>query len=451
MKKMIAFTVSLTVLAVVASCQRSTVSGIYAGVKLSIGLWGSMDRTDVVLYLRTDGTFTDALESADWQTDVKGNYTVEGKTVTLTYADGDTDSYTLTDKGVLDGGNYVLFKLSIPTELPQAGFKYTGGSGGGGGLSGVPYVGTFNTQYIFFDGAGHFSHSAHNTVLIAGDNIGGGTSKDREDGGTYTYRDGVLKLTYGPDKESTHSLFLSTDGDGKAMIVLDGSLYFEEEANAEAGKGSPSKAGESAPLPTAPDLLRKVREAQGGDAIDQVRNIYLTAAIEGGGQLSMKTDYENGQSISEIRVDGKLVYAELYTATEKWQLANGKRADISANRIKEIANHAYLGANGLHKDRIAILEKGTVQEGKDGGFILAYEVGGQHFELEIDRDYRIEGETKTDLEGRKTVVSLGDYREVSGLIRPFYEKHVSGGNELTFRIAAYEVNQLTENDWNPPQ
>ena len=175
----------------------------------------------------------------------------------------------------------------------------------------------------------------------------------------------------------------------------------------------------------------------------------MTAEIEGGARVSIRTDYENGQSISEMHVAGKLVYAEVYTHTEKWQWANSKRTDISPNRIKEIANHAYLGANGLHKDRIGTLEKGKVTTGDDGGFTLSYEVGGQTFTLGIDPHHRIVREEKTDLQGRKTIISLDDFRKADGLLKPFYEKHVSEGDKIVVRISAYEVNTLTEGDWDP--
>ncbi|GAB3342762.1 hypothetical protein GCM10027299_57870 [Larkinella ripae] len=51
------------------SCNSAPIRGIYAGIQLRISAWagGAMERDDIVLYFRPDGTFTNDLNDPNWK------------------------------------------------------------------------------------------------------------------------------------------------------------------------------------------------------------------------------------------------------------------------------------------------------------------------------------------------------------------------------------------------
>lgn len=66
-KSFLFLTIAFIIINKTSSCQSNGINGVYAGVELSISpmMGGGMDRTDVVILFRKDGSFTDKLKEPD--------------------------------------------------------------------------------------------------------------------------------------------------------------------------------------------------------------------------------------------------------------------------------------------------------------------------------------------------------------------------------------------------
>jgi hypothetical protein len=422
------------------SCQSQSIDGVYGGVKLSLGMMGGgMNRSDIVVYLRKDGTFTDELEKPTWKKDVRGTYIVKGKEVVLTYTKNkEVSTFDINPKGyLLASGQYPLFKMYMDKAVPVGSFKYTGGASSGGGISGMAYAGIFTQSNINFDGKGRFSHSRFNTVSVSGDNMAGGANSSSDDSGQYSYKDGVLELTYGSGKKTVHSCFFM---DGKdPFLAMDGRIYVTN-------KDKDSKAEKTEVVPSSSVLLEKVIKAQGGEALESMRNMKLVAQDGKNSVVVSMRDYERKRNYVTMRASGKLIYEEFFDGNDGWIRIQGKKSKLTAERIKELQVGFYGGFGGLKKDRIGKLIAGRAAAEKDGGYSLSYSVEEKPFKMLIDREYRIIGEERT-LGKTKVVVDLGKFRTVKGILLPFIENQAFAGQKMELRISDYFINELNESDW----
>lgn len=427
------------------SCKADSINGVYAGVQLQISAWpgGGMGRNDVAIYFRPNGTFTNDLKDPNWKTTVKGKFTVSGSDVVLNFTDGKKRTYKITSKGNLSGGNFILLPLSMKGSIPTSSFQYKGGSSAGGIGSNTPYVGTFSQNVIHFDGKGNFSHSRQGTVMIAGDNIGGGNTSKSDDAGTYSYQEGLLKLTYNTGKTQTHSFFFTKDGE--EIAVLDGRIYTKYDGKTGA---SPSSEKRSVNLPTASELVDKARKAHGGKALDAIRNLKITSQLAGV-QMINQSDYQQPRALGEARVSGKVAYAEYWKGQQGWSWLQGKKTPFTQARLREKEANRYAGLSGLHSQRMAVLQQGKVEAYKNGGYVLSYNKDGSPIKLILDKNYRVIGE-ETPSEGKTLIVQYENFRSVKGVLIPFTEVQILGSRKNEIKITDYRINELTEADWEEP-
>ncbi|GAB2798977.1 hypothetical protein GCM10027275_50920 [Rhabdobacter roseus] len=430
------------------ACQSQSVEGVYGGVEMSVSamVGGGMQRSDIVLYLRPDGTFTDALHKPDWRTDVKGTYVVKNQEVVLTYAGKERKTtHEIHPKGyLLAYGQSPLFPMVMDKKVPAGGFKYTGGSGGGGGLSGITYVGSFSQRTIYFDGKGTFSHKRFSSTVVAGGQVGGGSTRGDDQGGTYEYKNGVLQLKYRNGQQSTHSLFFMEGKD--PFLALDGYIYMPDKPE-EADQSQTKSEAKQVPKVLSPaELLTKVREVQGGDALDAISTIHIQLKDAQGREIVAQTDYERQRGLVKMRAAGQLVYVEYYEGNSGWQWLQGKKTPLTPARMKELTLAPYLGVAGLNRERIATLRKGTVSATEDGGYVLSYQVNGQTLKLIFDQDFQLVGEEKPSASGT-VAVAMSRFKKVDGVLLPFNEKQTAGSQKVEFRVSDYLINQLGEKDW----
>ncbi|GAB2768340.1 hypothetical protein GCM10027275_08640 [Rhabdobacter roseus] len=429
----------------ILSCNSQSVEGVYGGlgVRFSAMGGGSLQRDDMAVYLRKDGTFTDELDEEDWKTAVKGKYVVKGNEVILTYNNNKkSDTYERTSKGHLKSGSTILMRLEMNGNLPALGYKTSGGTSTGGGLSGTPYIGTFSQNFIRFDGKGSFSREHQGTVLITGDNIGGGTNNKDESGGTYTYKDGVLQLKYSNGQTEKHSFFFSKSRE--RIAVIDGRIYVEEKEKSTP-KEAAQKPDESEKLPSVAELLNKVKEVHGGRAIDAIRDVKVVSQARGMVLLNLN-DYQKPRSLAHVRVAGKLAFVQYREGNEGWQWMQGKKSPMEQARIQESEANRYAGISGLHTTRLAELKKGTLEVAPNGDYELRYLVQGKPLKLLVDKKYRITGE-EIPSQGKVTKVAYKNFKEVAGVLFPFTEIHTSDAEETEIKITDYFINTLTEKEW----
>jgi len=200
---------------------------VYAGVKASAGT-GAMNRTDVAMLLRNDGTFTDKLGEQNWRTAVKGKYTQTATKLTLNYAGKKAVIYNVTKKGNLSRRGQILSKFSKPN-IPKGGFEYKKSSGNGGMGTNQDYVGSSSSKYFYFDDRNRFTTKQSSNTTVVGSQVGGGTGKKSTDSGTYSLVNGELTLKFDNGSTKKYSCFVSRpvgkDGD---MLLINGSFYFRK-------------------------------------------------------------------------------------------------------------------------------------------------------------------------------------------------------------------------------
>jgi hypothetical protein len=427
---------------------------------------GGMDREDLTLYLRPDKTFTQSVEKADWKTDVEGKWVIQGKDVVLNYNDGKRKPRTFTivsPERLQSGGGYILFKMVVANSIPKGiyEFKYASGSGGIG--SNLPYVGVSGNRYIYFDGKGNFSQDASKVVAVIGDNIGGGTNSNDNTAGTYTIKDGVLTLTTPDGKKAVSSIFTHKDDKGETMATINGDLYFEmteeeitkklKNKKTDTNTGSRSKkednnnttAGSTATDVSASSMVDKMRATHGGNAIDQLKGVTVEGTLQG---LNLKafTDYDREWTRLETRQNGQLIMVEQLEGNTGWQWLKGKKTTLPAQRVKELKAGFSAGLAGLRKSKLAELSGGTVKKEKSG-YSLTYSSGGVEMALLSTDDFRVIGEAKKTTAGFQGI-TYEDFRNVSGVLLPFTEKHTDGKTTMTIKISKIEANKVNEADFS---
>ncbi|GAB3342767.1 hypothetical protein GCM10027299_57880 [Larkinella ripae] len=361
----------------------------------------------------------------------------------MTYDTGKTRTFKITEKGNLSGGNFVLMPMEMNGTIPASSFKYTGGSSSGGIGTNLPYVGTFSQNRIHFDGKGNFSHSRHSTVMISGDNIGGGTNNKNEDEGTYVYQDGMQTLNYNTGKSQTQSFFFTKDGE--EIAAMNGRIYIKDE-----GKESRSKNRKKAPekVPSASELVAKAREVHGGKALDDIRNLKVISQLNGVLVLS-QSDYVKPRTLSVIRASGKVVFTEYWDGRQGSAWAQGKTTPLTADQMRGKEANRYVGLSGLHTQRMATLQKAEVTALDNGDYELSFTIDGSRIKLLLDSNYQLAGE-EIPLDGETVSVRYKNFRKVNGVLLPFTEVHTKGRQRTEVKIVDYFINTLQENDWTVP-
>ncbi len=442
-----------------SSCsQSSSITGVYAGVALTVSGFagGGMDRSDVVIYLRNDGSFTDKLGEADWQTTRKGTYSVTGKKVTLRFANGKKDkTYTLTADGNLDAGSFTLFKMTEQNSIPAGLYKYSHTSGSGGIGTSVPYVGSSRNHSLYFDGNGNFSTNSSSTSMVAGDNIGGGSTSKSEGDGSYTLQQGVLTLRFNSGTTSTHSCFArKNDKLENTMAVIDGKFYFEREEKERTTKtkGTTRNTGTKNNIPptkllSATEILKNLRSEYGGEQIDQVKRLHTTA-MHRGAVINSYTDIEKKYFRYEVMQAGKLLAVEQLEGDTGWQWVQGKTTPLTPQRIREIQLSLHLGIFGLTKSMNHSFTTAQVEQERNG-YVITLPIEGQQLRYHLDKDYKIIGESYT-IGNASLHSTLGKFKKTGGLLLP-YTSTVKGnsGSALTYAVSGYVINpQLPASTWD---
>ncbi|WP_316736792.1 hypothetical protein [Pedobacter aquatilis] len=448
MKQFRYFTLQILILittALSSACQSSgSFPGVYAGVKLSLNpLGGGMNRTDVVILLRKDKTFTDQLKKKDWKTAIRGKYEIKGSDVHLLYSNGDKDEFTITKGGNLDAGTYTLFKMDLDNSVPKGTYEFKFINGSGGIATGTTYVGTSSRRNLSFDGAGHFTTDKQSTTVIAGDNIGGGTNTKSDGKGKYIVKDGTLTLKYDNGNTTTHSFFASAaSGKSKAMAVIDGSFYFMGDEDKKTSNSSKNTANTK--LPTAAEVFNETRKVYGGAALDNIKTYTIKARV-GNIDLISYNDVSGNRFRNEMYLQGKLIAIEQIGPGGGWLWNNGKKTISDKQRLLETKYNDYIGVLGLLQKNRAAFCKGKVQATKDG-YLVEFQVEGYQYTFHVDRDYNLLSDSYqigTSTQSNR----YSNNRTTDGIKMPFRTLSTSGKNSIVINYESILINKPLTTNW----
>jgi hypothetical protein len=445
---------------------QNKISGVYAGTESSMGVNG-MQSFGRSYYFREDGTYCNDLGKPGWKTNVNGTYTITGKTLTLFSNKGypPNKMEIIKDDYLSDGGTS-LFKFDVMNRLPAQSFSHTMASSTGGIGTGTPYAGSYGQNDLSFDGKGHFSHSGFGSSMVAGDNVGGGSTKEFGGDGTYTIKESMLTLNYYDGKVVTKSFFYS--GDDPAMALINGSIYYaaEKKGNLETIKKQTSQTqqgtmkSEKRDVATKPsggnaadgvDILQKANLAHGGKALDNLKTVRLQAAV---GAMSIKQLIDILQQ--KIRIEfykgDKLTGVEQLEGGTGWQWVNGKVTELPAARIKEISATFNTGILGLRNEKLKNITVQSAEINEDDKMkTVTVKINGQIYAWLFDTDNRMTGEANNG-GGMEHMSISRDFRTISGIVLPYtgIEKH--GGQSFTVNYSSIIINPaFTQKDWGKPE
>lgn len=420
-------------------CKGNNLPGVYAVVKLSLkvsfGGGMDMDREDLTLLLRADGTFTDDLAVPNWNTEKKGTYKQVSNKVILTYINSDRIDTCIYEKGELSIGSKTFLKMDNVDKIPAGNYEFTHASSSGGGMSGSPYIGVSGGENYYFDGKGHFSKDGYGVVSISGDNIGGGATKnDPTKNGTYKLNNGELILTYQDKKIEKHSFFAS---DGETVTaIIDGQFFFMD------------KKQKNEPLPTAKKLVEEIKEKQGGKAIDGIQNMMMNYTADELKIVNIRNFVNNNDRVQYYK-DGKLAQVTQRNQKDSWEWVNGKQKPLDAETEKNMKYNFYTGISALKEGTISTLQKGIVARTEEG-FSLNYSVDGIDFKMLVDKEYKIIGESN-NISGKSFETQYSNFKEVDGILFPFTEEDKIGDETYTIQFIKIVINDPTNLNWPLPK
>jgi len=439
------------------AAQTHILNGVYGGIRFSVSpLIGSgMNRTDIVILFRPDGTFNNEMNKPDWKTRVSGKYQVNGSKVTVNYMRG-SDQFDIQD-GDLHGGGSVLFKLS-GLSIPPGYYEMKHVAGAGGGGSGMVAVGVSNNSGLIFDGKGHFSNSRSAATIVSGDNIGGGSTKNSNGSGDYKIDHGTLTLTYNDGRTEAHNFSCQT-GDKKPMAAIDGGIYFMKDDNEgfakttntmnQPGKTSIAATTDVASNTDAKALLLKTNSIHGGNKLDMIKTMCYSATIMGVKAVSY-VDIPGNKIRIELWEDGKMVSVEQEENGDGWQWLNGRKAAMPAARIAEMKSTFYSGLLGLRKPAINQMQVLNMQKLKNNTYSVLCKLDGNDYIFAINDQNQLVAEANKTF-GRTSISVLSDLRPVQGIMIPFHEVVTSGIKKLVIQYDNFEINPAFNADmWAVP-
>jgi hypothetical protein len=422
-----------------SSCGRSDVAGVYGGFTTTVNLVdSSIDRSEMVLLLRKDGTFTDDLTAPDWETTVKGKYTVNASTLKLVYLPGNNIlNYTINENGSISKDGSTLLRMNEANSIPAGNYQFRPG----------------NVYYL--DGEGRFSSAQKGASFLTGINITDNKFKTPVASGNYTARKGQVDFSFENGRKETHYFYTRREpGTGRLAAVIDGRFYitpsagtiaFEEDEDDNESESAPTET--ETRLPSAAEIIDTLRSKYGGQAIDQVRTIQAEAMADSF-QIRSYIDLPRQRMRFEILRKDSLLVVEQLQGKEGWRWAGGKLTSLEADRIAEIRLSPYTGIPGLGKSFNEPLLSGNIERATHG-YNLGFDAGGYHFIYVIDTSFSLLGYAYK-IGGIEQAGQFRNFKTVSGITLPFVEETYRDGQTNTIKYTRYLVNAPLKTNWRKP-
>ncbi|WP_442591718.1 hypothetical protein ACSBL2_10875 [Pedobacter sp. AW31-3R] len=449
--------------AFLAAAQVQKLNGVYVGAQLYNTPFNGMQIDHLVFYFRNDGTFSDKLNIPNWKTNVSGRYTVQNNRVQFR-SDNETKKYKLSSNGNLEstsGIKHTLHKVKNVINIPAAAYESKTASSSGGLGTGMPNVAAFSSDFLYFDGKGNFSSDRSGMVGIGGDvadgTIGGKVeNNDKAKKGRYKLSPGEITLSFPNGNVVKQSFFYSPPNE-EDLIVVNGEFYFrQEEGESAANQTAENTAKErtslhaTVGLPSAAQLLNKLRLAYGAENIDKITTIKETSAITGNLEAISLTDLANNRLRIEIRQNGKLMMVKQMEANAGWQWLNGITSPLSPRDQTEIELSLHQGVLGLHQKLNKHFLSGTVSLTKDEEYSLSFFIHKVKVVYLIDKAFKM----KANGYVINAVPYFSVYRnfiEKNGIKYPSVTESSDGKSTITVTTTAIEFNPaFTAAQWTPP-
>ncbi|MFD0796356.1 hypothetical protein ACFQZJ_02705 [Maribacter chungangensis] len=434
---------------------------VFAGRNFTWGM--NMGSYDLAILLRENGTFCESLDAPDWQNKVEGKYRKVKDGILLDYMDNTMENDTIfIEKDSSDGyediryGGAQMIKMHLPNTIPEGYYEHKSASSSGGMGTGMVYVGTQQYDGIHFYADGTFDRNASGGVVLSGSDIGGGTSSDKAASGTYTIDKGLLTMVSNDGEVAKNSFFYSEpDDDGTVTVAMNGAIFFSE--GSENGTSQIMvKENKNTTNLTFPDveaedkdLLRKIKLAHGGSAVDSivtVEAIMETSGIAFKVRLDLKRKFLRLESLSPT-----FRYIEQLEDESGWIYQDEQIQEMPENRVAEVRNTFYSGLFLLQTpilDRIKVVD---VRDNGKGFKVLKLNLDGNISGMVMDSgNNRLVGTAKFNALGNE-ITYLSDFREVNGILVPFREEVETDEQNVLIQNNSYTINPIWDSHaWERP-
>ncbi|WEA02933.1 hypothetical protein [Mucilaginibacter sp. SJ] len=465
-KNLLLFLCLLIVKTFTSCAQSPVINGVYVGAELYNTPFDGMQINNIVISFRSDGTFNNALNQTDWKTKTSGSYTVKNNLVQLMFKNGnESKKYKLAANGNLEstaGIKHTLHKVKKVTTIPAGVYEKRNASSSGGIGTGMPAVGAFSSDLIYFDAKGNFSTDRSSVVGITGDatggTVGGRFEKDGKTSGTYKLGDGEITLTFGNGTIARQSFFYSPPNE-EDLVLLNAEFYFRKEdenekpaitqrttVGAKTNTSKPVATGMPAPA----SLLTQLRAQYGGENIDKLTTVRETATVTGNMQVIALTDIVNNRIRAEVRQNGKLLLIKQLNKNEGWQWMNGTKKPLTQDEQDELTLSLYQGILGLHKKLNSSFLTGTVSASGNDYVITFYRNKNKVIYL-VGSDYSLKGNAYSINSAPPNISIYKDFTKANGITYPATTESSDGKNKLVSNTTSIEFNPvLTDDSWKIP-
>ncbi|QLG44764.1 hypothetical protein [Costertonia aggregata] len=443
--------------------QVSSSDVVYGGKSFTWGV--SMGSYDHVVLFRKNGTFCESLEEQDWQTKVTGHYKKVKDKILMEYLDSSEENDTIffeTDEEGYESIYYAgaqMVKMIVPNTVPKGYYDFSSASSSGGMGTGLVYVGTQSYEgYNFYDN-GTFDRKASGGVMVSGNNVAGGTSSDSSGKGKYTIKNGLLTLYYDNGQIEKNSFFYEKITDGEiSMVAINGSIFFygdddentEEESDTVQKEASQdidvSKTLES----SGQDVLKSIKKAHGGEAIDQLKGL-KTEVVISGIKFQVLMDVEQ----NHIRLESQtpnFEYVEQLEGNKGWVYRSGVYREMPPYRIKELKATFLGGIFGLQKsvmDRATLLD---LRQTDDNIMLITLMVDERTLGYVVNKNEHTIVATFILKDGKNEITYLKDLTKTDGLLLPFSEVTEAEGATVEVLYKTYTINPVfKDSDWSKPE
>ncbi len=448
----------------------TTLNGAYAGSSVPVFFpGGGSSSTAYRYYFRPNGTYTTELDEPNWQTRIDGNYKItKGKVTLIPNKIGEKPfEMDIEEEGAsLVYGSNTLFKLNVMNNIPAIVVENSGGTSSGGNGTGTTFVGVSFSGVYNFDGKGKFTNNASSSSVISGANVGGGSSNESGGFGTYTIKDSLLTLTYNNGTVVKRSFFYIEFSHGGTALI-DGSLYYEPDDEAEKGKtNEPTNVAETpttkeiSPIESAEKredliikssrMLKLANMAHGGDKLDSLKTIRLTGKALGF-EITILVDATNQKVRNEFRKNGKLMLVEQLDGENSWLWGDNLKSPMTNQKRKELKRSLTTGLFAMQSNAIKSAAFQTADLNLKGNLkSLLVLINGEKYGMIFDDKNRLVAELSSE-DGVLQTNYSEDYRNVSGIMIPFKSKVVLGEKSIEVKFSAVEVNiAFSAEVWSVP-
>lgn len=202
-------------------------------------------------------------------------------------------------------------------------------------------------------------------------------------------------------------------------------------------------------LPTAADLLNKLRAQYGGENIDKINTLKETSTLGGSVQIDIWMDIIHQKIRIEMRGGSAFRVVRQLEGNNGWEWSSGEKIPLTQNGIKKMKLVWYTGIRGLHKSLNSYFLKGTVSRSGDD-YVLTFFINEGKIVYLVASDFTLKGNTTSFKDGTPALSVYKKFAQTNGITFPTITEGSYEKTRATIK-STIEVNPVfTDETWKTP-